>query len=1011
MNKKQFWQNCNRWQRTAGILAILFILYTLFGFFILPPIIKNQMVKNIHKATNRNVTLEKVCFNPLILSLTIQNFKIEGKRGEKFVGWQEFYINFQLSTIFRFAWTFDEIRLIKPGIFIEKVTADTFNFSDLIPDKSTEANESEEDTVKGKDDDNKIPPVQINKLVFDGGRLHFRDSSRGRSADFFLEPVSFMLEKFKTRLKPDQNNAYDFKAYGPEGGFFHWNGTFRLTPLESKGLIELSGIHLASFVNFYKDELQFAMPTGLFSFSTRYHVFEQPNWGIELSQGDYTFSDLLITEKETENPLFELPLFNINNVALSLNDQKVSVGAITVKDARLIPSLSEAGEINLLKALDMSAFTSGVESAEHKTDTDKPEEPASNWYWEVRQFNIDGFCINFTDQTPTTPFSYTVMPVNIQVSDIVSDGHIPFALSFSSIFNEKGSITASGTGTVAPVSVVLDINKKGLLLKDFQPYIDRYAYITILDGTTESSMHVEVDINKKGELAKLQAAGNAYIKNLNLQDNFAKKELLKWKEYAIEGIMLDAVAGNVTINKITMGEPILNFQINEDMTTNIQHLIVSSEEPKPEEKVNTDSTVESEPPAETSDKTEIPFKVSINEIIIKNGSAGFADLSLKPDFVTEIEQLSGRFTNSSNIPGKTATVDLKGKVDRYAPVLIKGNLNLLADPQIANITVSFKNIDMSSFTSYSGTYAGYKIDKGQLSVDFKYLLNATKLQGDNKIVIHKLEFGDKVESDKAVNLPLKLAVALLSDANGVIDLDFVVEGNLNNPEFKIGGIIWKVLKNIIVKAVSSPFKLLAGLVGGGENLDVVAFLPGSDMIEGIEYEKVVQLAGALAKRPRLGLNIRGQVAYESDLHTLKQMHLDNLLTTTSEINASEIGGILPAAQERKWRNTLFDLYKETFDESWRDVKTRLSKKAEVQGEEIDKDTLFNRAVETIYNALIDKQAVTEENLHVLADNRSMNIKVELVENHAIDPGRIFILESKVSTQLDNSAAILTLDVL
>ena len=318
---------------------------------------------------------------------------------------------------------------------------------------------------------------------------------------------------------------------------------------------------------------------------------------------------------------------------------------------------------------------------------------------------------------------------------------------------------------------------------------------------------------------------------------------------------------------------------------------------------------------------------------------------------------------------------------------------------------------MSSFTSYSGTYAGYKIDKGQLSVDLKYLLNATELQGDNKIVIHKLEFGDKVESDKAVNLPLKLAVALLSDVNGVIDLDFVVKGDLDDPEFNIGSITWKVLKNIIVKTVRSPFKLLAGLAGGGENLDVVAFSPGSDRIEGIEYEKVVQLAGALAERPRLSLNIRGQVAYESDLHTLKQMHLDHLLTAISEINAAEIGGILAAAQKRKWRNTLFDLYKKTFDESWRDVRTRLSEKAEAQGEEIDKDTLFNKSVETIYNALIDKQAVTEENLHVLSNNRSQNIKVELVKNHAIDPGRIFILESNVSTEFDNSAAILTLDTL
>ncbi|MCF8069843.1 MAG: DUF748 domain-containing protein [Desulfobacterales bacterium] len=1020
MKIKQFRQNFNRLQKTAVILSILFIFYILFGFFILPPIIKIQMVKNIHKATNRNVTLEKVRFNPLVLSLTLQNFNIEGKGGEAFVGWQEFYINFQLSTIFRFAWTFDEIRLIKPGIFIEKVTADTFNFSDLIPESSTETKENE--TKENAEEDNKIPPVRINKLIFDGGRFHLRDSSRGGNADFSLDSVSFELDNFKTRLKPDQNNTYDFKAVGPKGGFLHWNGTFRLTPLESKGLIELSGIHLTSFINFFKDELQFTMPRGLLGFSTQYHVFGNPEWGVELSQGDYTFTDLLITEKETEDTLFELPFFDINNVGLSLNDQKITVGDITVKDARLNPSINKSGEMNLLKAFDMSAFKNSPENdvpaESKKTDIEETEKTYPGWYWEVGSFNIDSFGVNFSDNMPQTPFNYSVYPVHLQVKDIVSDGHKPFNLTFSSILNETGSISASGSGTVKPVSLSVDINKKNHVLKDFQPYIDRFAHITILDGTNDGTMHVEVNMDENGEFTKLHAEGDDYINNLNLHDNVTNKDLVKWKKYAAEGIKVDILSNHATINKITLTEPDLNFQINENFTTNIQQLIVSSEkkehgeaaEPDSEDEAS-DPETETEPIEETKKTSENPFQVSINEIVIENGTAGFADLSLKPDFITEIGQLNGLITGSSNIPGKTATVDIKGKVDHHAPVFIKGKSNLLAEKQTADITVSFKNIEMSSFTPYSGTYAGYKIDKGQLSVDLQYLLNANELHGNNKIVINKLEFGDKVESEKAINLPLKLAVALLSDANGVIDLGLVVEGDLNDPEFNIGGIIWKVLKNLIVKAVSSPFTLLAGLVDGGEDLNIVTFSPGKDLPEGDEYEKVVQLAGALAERPKLSLNIRGQVAYKSDLHSLKQMYLDNMLTATSEINAAEIGGVLSAARERKWRNTLFDLYKDSFDESWRDVRDRLTEEAGVNGEEIDKELLFNRTVEVVYNALIDKQPITEENLHILADNRSRNIKVELVENHAIDPGRIFILESEISPGTESSAVEMTLDAL
>jgi hypothetical protein len=1029
MKIKQFVQSTNLLQRFVLILFFIFILYIVIGYFVLPHIVKNQIVKNVRELTNREVSLEEVRFNPLVLSLTLQNFEVKGKKDKSFIKWQEFYVNFQLSSIFRLAWTFDEIRLTKPNVFIEKETVDTFNFSDLISKQTTAKDES---GVESKDE---IPALIIAKLICEDGSIHFRDSSRSKEANLFLKTISLELNQFKTHLRPEQTNAYDLKASGPRGGSIHLSGGFRLDPIESKGMVELSGIDLTSFVNFYEDELQFNMPSGALSLNTQYHIIKKVDWSVDILQGDYTLSDMEVTEKESKNTLFMLPLLNINNVGLSLDEQKVSVGTITLKDANFNPSINNTGTINFLKAFNISAFTDANESAGStetiNTKIIKPVETAKlketgehSWYWEVGKIDIDTLGVNFTDHTfqTQTPFTYKVLPINLKVSDIVSDGHKPFNLKFSGHFNEKGSIEVSSQGTIKPVSLSIDIIKKELALKDFQPYINPFVHLTILDGIAEGNMHIDVNLDRKGELSKFESMGDLYLKRLNLQDNVADKDLLKWQECAIKGIVVNAISNNATIDKITIMEPHLNFRINEDMGTNIQQLIVSDKKDTSddtaitEKALNKEAASVSEPETlmatkENLKNSEIPFHASVNEIVIKNGTASFADLSLTPDFVTEVGQLNGFITGISNFSEKTATIDIKGKVDRHAPVSIEGYANLFSNPQSADVTVSFKNIELSSFTPYSGTYAGYKIDKGQLSIDFHYLLKANKLQGDNKIVIHKLEFGDEVESDKAVSLPLKLAVALLSDSNGVIDLELLVKGDLNDLEFNIGAIVWKVLKNVIVKAVTAPFRLLADLIGGDEDedLDSVTFAPGRDLPEGPESKKVVKLADALEERPQLSLNIRGQVAYESDLQNLKQTHLNNTLTAISKINAQKINGILVAAQNLKWRDALYDLYKESLNESWIDARDRLLLMAELKGEKIDDETLFNKTIKTIYNALLEKQPVTDENLYSLADHRAQNIKVELVENHAIDPGRIFILASEVAPDSNNSAVKLTLD--
>ena len=171
-------------------------------------------------------------------------------------------------------------------------------------------------------------------------------------------------------------------------------------------------------------------------------------------------------------------------------------------------------------------------------------------------------------------------------------------------------------------------------------------------------------------------------------------------------------------------------------------------------------------------------------------------------------------------------MDVKGRVNG-APLVIAGSVNPLSERLSLDIRANVKGMELAQFSAYSGKYIGYGIDKGKLSFDVAYKVENDQLSAENALVLDQLTLGEKVDSESAVNLPVQLALSLLKDRNGVIDINLPIGGSLNDPEFSVGGIIFKVFVNLIQKAVTAPFSLLASIVGDTEELSWVAFDPGS----------------------------------------------------------------------------------------------------------------------------------------------------------------------------------------
>jgi hypothetical protein len=289
-----------------------------------------------------------------------------------------------------------------------------------------------------------------------------------------------------------------------------------------------------------------------------------------------------------------------------------------------------------------------------------------------------------------------------------------------------------------------------------------------------------------------------------------------------------------------------------------------------------DATVAGAPAFAQSSAPAMPM--AIGSVHVIDGSVNYADFWIQPNFAVGIQQLNGTIDGLSSDPKSRAKVKLEGKVDRYAPVSINGELNLMAATVYTDIKMSFKGLELTTMTPYSGHFAGYKIDKGKLSVELSYKVDQRKLDAEQHFVIDQLQLGEAVESPDAVHLPLKLAVALLKDRNGVIDLPLPITGSLDDPQFKIGPIIWHALVNLLEKAVTAPFAAIGRLFGGhGDEMKFIDFAPGSAELDAASKQKLDGLTKALQEHNQLQLDVPLVYSPELDGPVLAKQKLDQKL--------------------------------------------------------------------------------------------------------------------------------------
>ena len=952
--------------RAIGALLALVALYSLLGFLILPGVGLRIANQQLAKYATVPAQLTRIELNPFSLELTLWGLQI-GEPGKEQVGFERLYANLSLDSLWSGALHLDAVELDKARSEVLFAKDGSLNLTQLfkLPPSEPKAEEPASDPF----------PLRIGSIKLNEGYLHFKDLRPSEPIEFLYDSMNLELKNLSTL--PEDNADMSLVANGPAGGRIDWKGTLSLTPIASEGTLKITDGKMKAWWPYVRDAVPLVLEDGVISLDTHYKLNLAKETELLLDNTSVRIAPFAIKAPDGR-PLARLANLEVSDTSIDLAKQLVTVGKIRSEKLETWAALEKDGQLDWQKLFaSQPAKASPKEKAEPAAAEPSSEEkaaaePSKPWQVLLKDVQARNYMIHLADRSQKEPVALDVGPLNVDLQGFDSLNKSPFTLKLDTGVGKQGKLQAAGQVNLAPVTAKLDVTTSDIDLRVAQAYISPFIRLELRSGMLSSNLKVDL---KSTEPLAFSVGGKAQVNQLHTLDTIKNRDFVKWQQLNLDG--LSYVHGDaLSIDKVNLLQPYARFIINEDRTTNVDDLLI----PQP---AGSASTAQAKPAAANNDK---PLGIHIGQIDINDGSANFADLTLTPNFATAVQQLNGQVGTIDNRKPAPAKVDIKGKVDRYAPVTIKGALNPFNPMASLDIATSFKRVELTTLTPYSGKFAGFRIRKGRLNLDLHYLITNGQLKAENKVVVEQLQLGEKVDSPDAVDLPIRLAVALLKDTEGKISIELPVTGDLNNPQFSVMPIVWQTLRNLVLRAAQAPFKFIGGLVAGGgsEDLGTVAFAPGSSDLSGDAQSALDKLASALKERPELRLEIEGTSAQTSDGPLIAEQRLEREYQATWYKILQRRGDKVPANASML---VVDDSDKPAMLEGI--YRTRLKQQPPGEWQELSRDERTAKLREAVIKSWAESAAL----LRQLGQERAGTIKDYLVDKGKLEDDRVYFIDT------------------
>ena len=1013
---------------SAAAVVLLVGLYAIAGFVLAPRILRSTLMEDVPKTLGVTPAVGEIRFNPFLFELEIKDLSLAAPGGEKLLGFGRLFVDFELSSIWHLAYSFGEVDIDAP--FVNAVVAQDGNLNLLQLSPKTPP-------PKPQGKKAPVPAIRIGSFKVSKGLVTYEDHSRPSEFTARLDPINFALVNFTTGA---EGGRFSFTGASSLGERVEWHGHLSVQPIESDGEFQIDGLRAHTIWEYLEDRLNFVVNSGTVDLNATYKFSLQDALDLQAAVSRIAVTDLAVRPKESDIDWITVPSLLLSGTTLDLPKRQAHADSLSLTGVKLVTWLERDGSLNLMKLM-RSAPVPPVSTAA----TAPPP-----WKFDLREFEVREANISAEDRGTSPAAKVLLAPLSLKVEGVSLDLAKPMTVALETRINDTGSLNVSGDVVPQPLAANVSLKLDGIDLKAVQPYIAQRTSMTLISGRLSGDAKVRYGATKPA----LDVAGNISVAGLHTVDNALHDDFVNWDRLDVSGIAFQHDPDRLDIQQVTARKLYARVIIEPDTSSNVKRVlagpgatVIVPAAPGKSSVAVTAAPVPEAPRAQVAPSSAAsskaasskaassraasskaassraasgkvasskaasgngaapaaaPMPMAIKKIVFHAGQANFSDLSVQPNFSTGIQSIEGSVLGLSSKANSRAKVDIHGAVDAFSPVDITGEANFLSAALYTDLSLNFHNMELSVFNPYSGKFAGYNITKGKLTTEMHYKVNDRKLDAQHHITIEQLEFGAKTESKDAVSLPVKLAVALLKDRNGVINLDLPVSGTLDDPTFRLAPIIWKVFVNILEKAVTAPFALIGALFGGGPDLQFIDFRPGAADLDSAAMDKAKTVVKALNERPQLKIDVPIAWINELDRPALIEARLSTQIREAqsgkgsrkaSAADAPDFEQLDPSAK----LEVLTPLYAKDVggEPKYPQEVTNLKTKPELAAAKAD----------FLEQALREHMAVTDADITALGQQRAQAVQQALLTDTQLDPARVFLVVNDKAKNQDGKVRL------
>jgi uncharacterized protein involved in outer membrane biogenesis len=842
--------------------------------------------------------------------------------------------------------------------------------------------------------------VEVDDVEITDGRVGFTDHAAAPNFHTSLQAIDLRINQFKN--KPESRTAVKVGARTEGNETLQLEGMLAIDPVHYEGQVATSGIALAKYAPYYQQHALFDVMDGKLGLKTLLHI------GLAARDLDLKLSDLMVSitslklkKRGDKDNFLEIPSLQVKESALDLARKEITIGKL----------LSENGKISSGREKDGQLYTQTLLPAAPDLGTGKyaaegvAKAEQDQWKFLLQRAFLKDYTVSFEDKKVPEPVAFLLDQINLEGENLSVEKDSKSRIALSCRVNKGGAIRVEGDLNITPVFADLKLNLKDLEITPVQQYLPEDIKVKVTGGRLSVTGNLLLNTAKEDSL-NAAYAGDIVLSDFASMDTIRGEGLCSWKNMTAKVVDAGNNPPRASIKLIGISDFFTRVAIDPEGQINLLQILGSNVESERRPGVDQQKGVTAEKrgaqnlqeapttkaaPSRETPRAAVPEKkgghpatIKIDQISLQRGEIAFSDNHIKPSFQAQLLDIGGTVAGLSSEKDRFADVNLHGKLYRSSPLEITGKIGPFADNLFVDLSLNFKNIDLTRWNPYARKYVGYAVEKGNLHLELKYLIAKKKLDSQNNIVFDRLTLGEKVDSPDATTLPVKFAISLLQDRNGEIQLGIPVSGDLDDPKLSLGSIIMNAVKNLIMKAVTAPFALLGALLpqGVGEinhvNMD---YTTGKITDDGTK--KLDALSKILRDRPNLELDIQGYIDVEKGKEILTRELFDRKLKTQKlkemmKQGASEVSIDRITVGQDETQKFLKMAYDEEFPKGV--LKSAFSK---------------TPSLEEMKTQLLTKIQVTNEDVNSLAYDWALKVKEYLLESGKVEPRRLFVLEPTI----------------